>query len=49
MEALANAMIRLLEEKEEVIQNMAKQSFLIAKNKFDVNKVNKKFIDIIGL
>jgi glycosyltransferase involved in cell wall biosynthesis len=49
VEALANAMIRLLEEKEEVIQNMAKQSFLIAKNKFDVKKVNKKFIDIIGL
>jgi glycosyltransferase involved in cell wall biosynthesis len=47
--ALANAMIRLLEEKEEVIQNMAKESFLIAKNKFEVNKVNESYINILGL
>ena len=47
--ALAKAMIRLLEEKEEVIQNMAKESFLIAKNKFEVNKVNESYINILGL
>ena len=44
-----NAMIRLLEEKEEVIQNMAKESFLIAKNKFEINKVNDSLFNIMGL
>ena len=47
--SLTNAMIRLLEEKEEVIQNMAKESFLIAKNKFEVNKVNDSLFNIMGL
>ena len=47
--SLTNAMIRLLEEKEEVIQNMAKESFLIAKNKFEINKVNDSLFNIMGL
>ena len=47
--SLTNAMIRLLEEKEEVIQNMGKESFLIAKNKFEVNKVNDSLFNIMGL
>lgn len=46
---LANAMIRLLKEKEEIIQNMAKQSCLIAKSKFEVNKINDNLIKIMGL
>lgn len=47
--SLTNAMIRLLEEKEEVIQNMARESFLIAKNKFEINKVNDSLFNIMGL
>ena len=47
--SLTNAMIRLLEEKEEVIQNMGKESFLIAKNKFEVNKVNDSLFNIMRL
>ena len=47
--SLTNAMIRLLEEKEGVIQNMAKESFLIAKNKFEINKVNDSLFNIMGL
>ena len=47
--ALANAMIRLLEEKEEVIQKMGKESFRIAKSKFEINKVNDNLFNIMGL
>jgi glycosyltransferase involved in cell wall biosynthesis len=47
--ALANAMIRLLEEKEEIIQKMAQESFLLAKHKYNVNKVNQNILDIMGL
>jgi glycosyltransferase involved in cell wall biosynthesis len=47
--ALANAMIRLLEDKEEIIQKMAQESFLLAKHKYNVNKVNQNILDIMGL
>ena len=48
-DALANAMISLLQEKNEVIENMARESFILAKNKYDVKKVNKNIFNIIGL
>ena len=48
-EALAKAMITLLEEKDEIIQAMAKESYLIAKNKYQIEKVNKSILSIIGL
>jgi glycosyltransferase involved in cell wall biosynthesis len=48
-EALAKAMIVLLEEKDEIIQDMAKESYLIAKNKYQIEKVNKSILSIIGL
>ena len=48
-EALAKAMIALLEEKDEIIQDMAKESYLIAKNKYQIEKVNKSILSIIGL
>lgn len=48
-EALAKAMITLLEEKDETIQAMAKESYLIAKNKYQIEKVNKSILSIIGL
>ena len=47
--ALEKAMIRLLQEKKEKIQSMANESFLIAKNKYDITKVNKKLLEIINL
>ena len=48
-EALAKAMITLLEEKDETIQAMAKESYLIAKDKYQIEKVNKSILSIIGL
>ena len=47
--ALANAMIRLLQEKDKKIQSMAKESFLIAKNKYEINKVNRSMLEIMSL
>jgi glycosyltransferase involved in cell wall biosynthesis len=47
--ALEKAMIRLLLEKKEKIQNMANESFLIAKNKYDVKIVNKDILKIMDL
>ena len=48
-EALANAMIRLLKEKNEKIENMAKESFLIASNKYEINIINQNIIEIMNL
>ena len=48
-EALAKAMIALLEEKDDKIKAMAKESYLIAKEKFQIEKVNKSILNIIGL
>lgn len=47
--SLANAMIRLLNEKDETIEKMAKESYLIAKNKYDIDKVNQSIINIMNL
>jgi len=46
---LATAMIKLLEEKEEVIQKMARASYDLARNKYDVIKVNRSILNILGL
>jgi glycosyltransferase involved in cell wall biosynthesis len=47
--ALANAMISLLKEKNKIVKKMAYESFLIAKNKYEINKVNQSILDIMGL
>lgn len=47
--ALADAMIKLIKEKDEVIKKMAEESYLKAKNKFEINKVNKSMLEIMGL
>lgn len=47
--ALANAMIRLLNETDKNIERMAKESFLIAQNKYEINKVNQSMINIMNL
>ncbi|MBD1109349.1 glycosyltransferase family 4 protein [Pelagibacterales bacterium SAG-MED50] len=47
--ALANAMMKLLKEKDKKIKKMAKESFLIAKNKYEINKVNQSILDIMNL
>lgn len=47
--ALANAMINLLKEKNEIVNKMANESFLIAKNKYEINKVNQSILDIMNL
>ena len=47
--ALANAMIRLLKEKDESIKKMAQESYLIAKNKYEINKVNQSMLNIMNL
>ena len=47
--ALANAMIRLLKEKDENINKMAHESYLIAKKKYEINKVNQSMLDIMSL
>jgi glycosyltransferase involved in cell wall biosynthesis len=47
--ALAKAMIKLLNEKEETLKKMAKESYLIAKNKFEIGKVNKSMLKTMNL
>ena len=47
--ALAKAMIALLEKKDKTIKSMAKESYLIAKKKYKIEKVNKSILSIIGL
>ena len=47
--ALAKAMILLLKEKESKIQSMAKESFLLAKQKYEIKKVNNSMIEIMKL
>lgn len=47
--SLADAMLRLLQEKENKIQSMGKASFILAKKKYDVKKVNKKLMSILNL
>ena len=47
--SLANAMIRLLNETDETLEKMANESHLLAKNKYEINKVNKSMIEIMNL
>ena len=47
--ALANAMIKLLNKEDKKIKKMAHESFLIAKNKYEINKVNQSILDIMHL
>ena len=47
--ALANAMVRLLQENDETVKKMAQESYLIAKNKYEISKVNQSMLDIMNL
>ena len=47
--ALAKAMIKLLRKNDVKLKRMAHQSYLIAKNKYEVNKVNKSILKIMCL
>jgi glycosyltransferase involved in cell wall biosynthesis len=47
--ALAHAMISLLEESDQNIKKMAYESYLLAKNKFEIDKVNKSMLKIMNL
>ena len=42
-------MIKLLEENEDKIQSMGRESFILTKNKYDVEKVNRSILNIINL
>ena len=48
-EALAEAMIRMIEASDEEVQRMAHASLAIACEKFDVHKVNQQMLEIMGL
>ena len=47
--ALANAMISLLKESNKSIKTMAKESFLIAKKKYEIKKINQNILNIMNL
>ncbi len=47
--SLANAMVQLLEEKDDKILSMGKESFILSKNKYAVEKINKSIADIMNL
>jgi len=47
--SLANAMMQLLEENEDKIQSMGRESFILTKDKYNVENVNKNIINIINL
>jgi glycosyltransferase involved in cell wall biosynthesis len=47
--ALANAMIKLLNEKDKTIKKMAQESYLMAKNKYEINKINQNMLNIMNL
>ncbi len=47
--ALANAMINLLIEKDDKLEKMAQESFLLAKSKYEINKVNQSILDVMNL
>jgi len=46
---LANAMIELLNKPDHKIQDMAEESHIMAKDKFDVEKVNKDILNILNI
>jgi len=47
--ALSKAMMKLLKEKDENLKKMASKSYMIARNKFEINKVNKSMLHIMNL
>ena len=47
--SLANAMMQLLEETEDKIQSMGKESFILAKDRYAVDKINKNIFNIMNL
>ena len=47
--SLAKAMIKLIREKDDIIKKMAEESHIKAKDKFEINKVNKSMLEIMGL
>ena len=47
--SLANAMIQLLEETDNKTQSMGRESFILAKEKYAVERVNKDIINILNL
>ena len=42
-------MMQLLEETEDKIQSMGRESFILTKHKYDVEKVNKSIVNIMNL
>ncbi|ANB03913.1 glycosyltransferase family 4 protein [Ectothiorhodospira sp. BSL-9] len=47
--ALAEAMIRLLEEPDSEVERMALASLALARDKYDVHKVNARLLEVMGL
>lgn len=47
--ALVDSMIRMIESRHAEIQRMAAASLVLAREKFDVNKVNQRMLEIMGL
>ena len=47
--ALAHAMLLLLRKKNKIVKKMAYESYLLAENKFEINKINKKMLEIMNL
>lgn len=47
-DALADAMLRLIEQPEAKIQRMAEASLVLARDRFDVCKVNAQLLEVIG-
>jgi glycosyltransferase involved in cell wall biosynthesis len=48
-QALADAMIKILEAPEEQVNTMAQASLALAREKYDVRKVNAQMLEIMGL
>lgn len=46
--ALARAMIQLLEASDSEVQDMASASLALARDRFDVNKVNNQLLEVMG-
>ena len=47
--ALAQAMIKLIEEDDKVLRSMGRESYFLAKKKYEISKVNKSILNIMKL
>jgi len=47
--ALARAMISLMEEDDKVLRSMGRESYFLAKKKYEISKVNKSILNIMKL